>query len=402
MSSTDVIVIGGGISGLAFAWKAARAGRTVHLLEARDRVGGCIHSQRHDEHWFEMGAHTVYNSYGGFLELLFDAGLGEALMPRGPARAHFGLLRDGVTTWLTPYKVLWKLSWLEAGIRFPFRLFRAKTGQSVAEYYSALIGPKNFAGILSPFLAAVPSQSADGFPVEGPGSLFKKRPRRKDVTRSFGLPGGLQSVCDAVAKTDGLTLETGVQVAQVTKQSDGFRVRDANGREWTAAVVAMAAPSTVAAALLREDFPPLAREIDRVAAVGVESLGVTLPLEKCWMPPCAFLVPVDDIFFSMVTRDPFPDPERRAFVFHFRPGFSRDQQLTRMAEVLRVPQEELPAPVEQELILPAPAVGHADIVSALDAQLAGARLALTGNYFAGLAIEDCVQRSFAEWERVQG
>ena len=45
-------------------------------------------------------------------------------------------------------------------------------------------------------------------------------------------------------------------------------------------------------------------------------------------------------------------------------------------------------------------MGHGDIVAALDSRLAGGRLALTGNYFQGLAIEDCVQRSFAEWERL--
>jgi UDP-galactopyranose mutase len=38
----------------------------------------------------------------------------------------------------------------------------------------------------------------------------------------------------------------------------------------------------------------------------------------------------------------------------------------------------------------------------MDRCLAGTRLALTGNYFAGLAIEDCVLRSNAEWARVGG
>jgi UDP-galactopyranose mutase len=33
--------------------------------------------------------------------------------------------------------------------------------------------------------------------------------------------------------------------------------------------------------------------------------------------------------------------------------------------------------------------------------LAGTRLALTGNYFTGVAIEDCVIRSRQEWVRLQ-
>ena len=55
---------------------------------------------------------------------------------------------------------------------------------------------------------------------------------------------------------------------------------------------------------------------------------------------------------------------------------------------------------ERRDTLPSPALGHGAIVADLDHHLAGTRLALTGNYFAGLAIEDCVARSFAEWGRV--
>ena len=67
MEKTEVIVVGGGISGIAFAWKAARAGRSVLLLESGTRFGGCLHSHRTaDGYWHELGAHTTYNSYGGF------------------------------------------------------------------------------------------------------------------------------------------------------------------------------------------------------------------------------------------------------------------------------------------------------------------------------------------------
>jgi UDP-galactopyranose mutase len=71
-----------------------------------------------------------------------------------------------------------------------------------------------------------------------------------------------------------------------------------------------------------------------------------------------------------------------------------------MAAVLRVPRTDLGEVVETRRTLPAPALGHGEIVAELDRLLAGGRLALTGNYFAGLAIEDCVQRSFAEWKRI--
>jgi UDP-galactopyranose mutase len=71
MARPDAIVVGGGVSGLAFAFHAAAAGRRVLLVEAAPRLGGCLDSRRLDGgFWFEMGAHTCYNSYGALLELV--------------------------------------------------------------------------------------------------------------------------------------------------------------------------------------------------------------------------------------------------------------------------------------------------------------------------------------------
>jgi UDP-galactopyranose mutase len=192
---SDVIVVGGGVSGLTFAWKAAAAGRAVQVLERAPRVGGCLHSHRlPDGYWFELGAHTAYNSYGTFLELAAAAGAVRGLRRREAARKRFGLLRGEEATWLTPERVLRALDWREAALAFPRGLLRRKAGQTVYSYYSGLLGRRNYDRLLSPFLEAVPSQKADGFPAAGPGSLFKSRRRRKEFPRSYGFEGGLQAV----------------------------------------------------------------------------------------------------------------------------------------------------------------------------------------------------------------
>ena len=403
MEEPGVLVIGGGISGLALAWKAAKAGTPALVLEARAEVGGAIRTHRGaDGHWFELGAHTVYNSYGGFLDLAVDRGLAPHVLERAPARKHFGLLRDGRYHWLTPQKTLFKLNWLACAWRMPAFAWRSKEGVSARTHLSRLLGERTYARLLGPFLAAVPSQSADDFPAAGPGSLFKKRPRREDFPRSLGFDGGLGALTDALAATPGLTVATRTTVTRLARTPGGFAVEAADGRRWEAPRVALAVPPHVAAELLRPDWPALAGILAGLGHVEVESLGVVLPRAEVWLPECAFVVPVDDLFFSAVTRDPFPDPERRAFTFHFRPGVPRERKIARMAELLRVDPARLEGAVEQRVTLPSPRVGHGELVAALDAALAGEALALTGNYFAGLAIEDCVQRSLAEWERIAG
>ena len=44
MSNYDVIIVGAGAAGLMAAKKLAEAGLTVQIIEARDRIGGRIHT----------------------------------------------------------------------------------------------------------------------------------------------------------------------------------------------------------------------------------------------------------------------------------------------------------------------------------------------------------------------
>jgi len=100
----------------------------------------------------------------------------------------------------------------------------------------------------------------------------------------------------------------------------------------------------------------------------------------------------------VVSRDTVADDYYRGFTFHFRPGLNYDSKIKRIREVLGTGEFE--ALSENSVTVPSPTLGHEKIVNDIDKLLWGKRVFVTGNYFSGLAIEDCVTRSSEEFGRL--
>jgi monoamine oxidase len=79
----DVIVLGGGVAGLAAAGRLAEAGRRVTLLEARPRLGGRVHTVLDPAHGhpIELGAEFVQGESTDLLQMLHRARLAVQEVP---------------------------------------------------------------------------------------------------------------------------------------------------------------------------------------------------------------------------------------------------------------------------------------------------------------------------------
>jgi oxygen-dependent protoporphyrinogen oxidase len=88
----DVIIIGGGISGLTAAYDLARAGRQVRLVEQRTRLGGLVWTERIDGLTIEAGPDALLMQKRAAAALCGELGL--PLVPTEAPRSAF-ILRDG-------------------------------------------------------------------------------------------------------------------------------------------------------------------------------------------------------------------------------------------------------------------------------------------------------------------
>jgi len=340
--------------------------------------------------WYELGAHTLYNSYGSLLDILVALGLDSSIERR--QKAPYRLFVDGKVRSIPSQLALGEL-FASAWRAFTER----KTGRSVGDYYGRLVGQRNWRRVFSALLSAVPSQRADDFPAE---MLFKSRPRRKDFPRAFTLNGGLSTLVDRLTDQERVTLRVNAGARALARAEQGYAVTSADGNTTQVRNVILALPPDVAARLLAPLLPEAAAALARVQTAAIVSTGVTFARKDLAFPRVAGLFPLDDVFFSAVSRDVVPDDRFRALAFHFRTGLSPDERLDRIAKVTGTSRRTFVRVSEHATSLPSPRLGHADIVHAIDQGIAGSRVHVVGNFFGGLAIEDCALRAVAEVARL--
>jgi oxygen-dependent protoporphyrinogen oxidase len=390
----DNLIIGGGISGLGLVHLCRRQGLKTLLLERDDSFGGCIHSEVFEGtegFWAEMGSHTCYNSYGNLLSILDDLGMGPALKLK--RKVSFKVLEQNRLV-----SVFSRLNLAEAAVSLPRLFFTNKDGKSVQQFYSRVLGTRNYRQLFGPAFNAVICQPAGDFPAD---MLFRKKPRRKDMPRSFTLDGGLSAITTAIAGQSGIECLTGAEVAHVRRCDEGFEVGTVDERQFRARRLSLAVPPDAAAALLADLAPEVSRHLAEIEMSAIESVSVAVLQLALDLDPLAGIIAPDAPFYAAVSRDYLDDGLFRGFTFHFQPDqLSDEEKMQRICQVLRLAPEDIQSSRSRLNRLPALRVGHRDRVAAIDRALADTGIALTGNYFIGVSIEDCLTRSAAEFARL--
>lgn len=97
---SDVIVVGAGLSGLVCARRLVERGNSVTVLEARDRIGGRLHSVPFAGQTIDLGGHLMSATQYRLVALVEELGVASTVADRsGKARAPRGGLWAALATW---------------------------------------------------------------------------------------------------------------------------------------------------------------------------------------------------------------------------------------------------------------------------------------------------------------
>lgn len=391
----DMVIVGGGISGLSMAYLCAKQSWSVLLLEAAPQVGGALHSQAFkapaEDFWVELGAHSCFNSYGHLIRILED--LGALSTAQKKATATFRFWREEKMRSIPS-----QLSWLPLFATLPKLFTEKKAGRTVKDYYTCLFGETNYQHVFKHAFNAVICQAADEFPAE---QLFRKKARRKDVLKSFTFPQGLQSIAQAISTLPQIELQTQTPVKDICFSNAVFSIKTKQ-QVIHSRFLTLATPVNVTKKLLEYDFYRLSQCLETLYTVEVESVGVLVKKADINLEPLAGVIAPDNAFYSLVSRDTVKHKDYRGFTVHFKaqklPEADKRQLI---CKVLGIENSAILDWVEKTNVLPALRLEHESLLQNLDEQLKELPLAITGNYFNGVSIEDCVTRSVVEFERLR-
>jgi len=284
---TDIIIIGGGVSGLATAYWLRQRGYSLQVLEKDDQVGGSIRTTRENGFIIEHGPNSGMETNPVIGRLVESLGLNDKMIYANGEADNRYIVRNQQLHPLpmSPPKFFkTNLFSRKAKWRVPLELFIGKSPddkeETVAEFVSRRLGPEFLDYAINPFVAGVYAGDPKELSVKAAfpklealeanyGGIFKgvikgRRERKKRLeegeeskqsARMFSFRNGLGTLTESLGAELADSIQTHVDVDSVLWQEDGWQVtytRDGEHHTIRATAVVLAVPAYAAAEYIRD------------------------------------------------------------------------------------------------------------------------------------------------------
>ncbi len=448
MPAKRVVIVGGGISGLAAAHRLVELGLEPTLLEASSRLGGIIETRQRDGFLLERGPDSFISEKPEAVGLAKRLGIESRLIQTNEAQRRSFIVRNGRLRpvpegfqLLAPSRI-WPfittdIFSIPGKIRMAADLLlpreNGKEDESLASFVRRRLGREALERMAQPMVGGIYTADPETLSLRATlprfldmeqkhRSLILAMMRQGQKTGTSGpryslflsFDRGMEVLVDALADVvPNVRLKT--RIEELTHQSGTWRIKAESGETFEADAVCLAVPAYVAARLLRSLNERLAAQLNAIKYASTATINLAYPRKSIRHPldGFGFVVPLIEkrsllacTFSSVKFNGRAPDDHvlLRAFAGGALQPEMFDDPEPRieqdLRELLGINQKPIFTEVAKwERSMPQYEVGHLDRVTAIENEvkkLPG--LALAGNSYRGAGIPDCIRSGEAAAE----